>query len=175
MTDTAQQPESISTRNPFETILDLFLRKFDFPDTVPVDLTLHDGDFRGVMTSKDESVDLETFVMLLRHQHDPDTRYLVIHFNSPKIRAVPFIAPVTLSDDPESGPKFIFDALHSIASSPDADAKREHPAVQTFFALCLQYDEAVDDVRLTNFGTALSKLLTKALALPKPAEGEAIH
>ncbi|ECZ5235285.1 hypothetical protein AH156_20035 [Salmonella enterica subsp. enterica serovar Enteritidis] len=175
MTETTEQPVAINTTDPFETILDVFLRRYNFPDFVPVDLTLHDGDFRGVMTCQDEAVDLETFVMLLRHKTEPDERYMVIHFNSQNIKSVPFIAPVTFNDDPDCGAGFIFNALHGIASSPDADAQRENPAVQTFFGLCLQYDEEKDDVSLTNFGVALSKLLTKALATPKPAEGEAIH
>lgn len=176
MTDTTEvKREVINTQNPYETILDVYLRKFNFPDQVPVDLTLHDGDFRGVMVSKDAAVDLQTFVMLLRHQHDPDVRYLVIHFNSEKLATVPFIAPVILSDDPESGEKFIFDALYTVSQHSDVEAQMKHPAVQTFFMLCLHFDDAAEEVTLTNFGKALSRILTTALSLPKPTQGEAIH
>ncbi|ELK5289341.1 hypothetical protein Q6670_004008 [Salmonella enterica] len=164
--------KAIATTNPFQTIVDVFLRPSKFGDKFPAVLDITDEDFKGVMRStKPEEVSMETYVMMLRHESDPTKGFLLVHFNHEDLKTVPFILPVERSDAEDAGEACIMNALHQMACSENADEYLDHPVVPVFFALTTTAMwEDSPEVELTPFGRSLAKILTRALAPLPPAE-----
>ncbi|EMD0638808.1 hypothetical protein VPZ60_004224 [Salmonella enterica] len=172
----SEEVQAITTDNPYKTIVDVFLRPSNFEDKFPAVLDVVDEDFKGVLRSAapDESASLETYVMLLRHESDPAKGFLVVHFNHPDLKTVPFILPVERSDAENAGEDCIMQALSEMAASENADEYLEHPIVPIFFALTTTAMwEDSPEVVLTPFGRALAQVITRALATQPPAE--AVH
>lgn len=164
--------QAIATTNPFQTIVDVFLRPSKFGEKFPAVLDIGEDDFKGVMRSSNpEEVSMETYVMMLRHEDDPTKGFLLVHFNHADLKTVPFILPVERSDAEDAGENCIMNALHQMACSENADEYLENTVVPVFFALtttAMWKDEP--EVKLTPFGRALAKVLTRALASIPPAE-----
>ena len=168
----ANEVKAIATTNPFQTIVDVFLRPSKFGEKFRAVLDIGEDDFKGVMrSSKPEEVSMETYVMVLRHETDPGKGFLVVHFNHEDLKTVPFILPVEHDAAEDAGEACILSALHQMAHSENADEYLKHPVVPVFFALtttAMWKDEP--EVALTPFGRALAKVLTRALASIPPAE-----